>query len=181
MALEQPSPELQRRKEQLKDFKIAGPPKLKLRLVKRIQFLLLANILPIGVGAWLAWGYYNGTVQFAEFDRFGFLATIVIMVVSCGILVATTWVILPFARWLRDYPNWHFERRSQIVWAVPAALGWVAWLFAWIGTAVGGIIAVGLIIVGLLELFNITQQSQQTPPAESTTSEVIEEPKTPTE
>ena len=114
MALEQPSQELRERKEKLKDFKVAGPPKLRLRLLKRMQFLLLANILPIAVGGWLAYGYYSGTVKFAEFDRFGFLATILVLVVSCGILVAT-WVVLPIAKWLRDYPQWHYERKSRVV------------------------------------------------------------------
>jgi len=128
----------------------SGPPRLKLGLLHKLKVLLLANILPLLMGAWLVVAWYRGqiTLDTGRLGSDGALA-MVVLVLCCAMLTVSSWFVMPLARWVRDYPRWHYRHASPSVWAVPMVLGYGFWLAIWIAMALCAIIAVALMFTGL--------------------------------
>lgn len=147
------------RRERLRDFEPAGPPKLRLRLGNRLKVMLIANALPLVGALYLGWGYWRGEIGLAEgVSASRLIMSLLMLVASCVILAGTGWILMPLARWLRDYPLWHFRRKSRLLWAVPTVGGWSAYLFCVIGAIAALMAAGGGIVAGVTRLILQAQE-----------------------
>lgn len=126
-----------------------GPPPLTLGLLHKLKILALANVVPLFLAAWLGWAWYQGTITF-DIERLGSRGAValVLLVACCAALAVSSWFIMPLARWLRDYPAWHYHHRSSSLWLVPTATGYLIWLVTWLAMGVCAIICVALMITG---------------------------------
>ncbi len=98
-----------------------GPPRLNLRIKERLTFLLIANVIPLCIGAYIGVGWIQGSVQFqASQGQMALILAGIILVVLIGM---TSWLILPTARWLRHYPLWHFRHSGKFTWFIPMCFG----------------------------------------------------------
>jgi len=108
------------------------PPRLKTQFWSGIKLMLLMNILPLMGVLWLAWGWYRGRVSFARMTS-EHVVTIIAVVLFCVVIASSYWFVMPFARWLRDYPAWQMRHAGAVRWFIPAIAGFVCWLVLLIG------------------------------------------------
>jgi hypothetical protein len=76
-----------------------------------------------------------------------------VTLIGCLLIAATCWLMMPFARWLRDYPTWQCQHRSWVVWSIPAALGWLSFLAIYLLAAVTVVACLVIISYSLWDLF----------------------------
>ncbi len=133
---------------------IGHPPRLELRIVRHIKILLLLNILPLAALAWVGYAWWQKKIEFntGQFSNRNWL-TLAVILGSCVVIALAAWVILPIARWLRDYPRWHFAH-SPTTWFVPMLGGYCLW-----ATLCGlGFLAIGgagaVIVTGVYHLWS---------------------------
>lgn len=128
-----------------------GPPRLDLQLWRRARLLLLLNCIPLlgGLVALLSW--WQGRITFKPLST-GSMTTIAILIGACIVFALAVWIVLPLARWLREYPLWRFRHGSRVLWLLPTALGTAAWLVLAIAGAIASLGALALIGVGLVRL-----------------------------
>lgn len=129
-----------------------GPPRLQLHLLHHFKVMMMLNILPVIGGLYLWWNWREGRVTMRSMS--GESQSILIVVVVSGLAFAViAWFVMPIARWLRDYPTWHFRHGLAWVWLIPTCGGWAAWSIL----SLAGILAAGLALfitgVGIWNLF----------------------------
>jgi hypothetical protein len=132
-----------------------GPPPLDLEIRRRLLTLLLANALPLLAVAVVAIGVAQGKWTLKANAGRG-LVPLLMTLGACVVLVVSSWIILPLGRWLRDRPRWHFRHGSRMVWALPYAAGWCAWVAFWVagvGAALGALAMIGMCLVRLAEVW----------------------------
>ena len=127
----------------------SGPPSLQRSLMMRLRMLLLIN-LPLIIGSACAalWLYTTDGVRVSFAASDGLLRAIVILVCTIVVMVST-WLLLPLARWLRGYPAWHFRHTSRMLWALPAFGGLLLW-FVLICVCIGMLLLLGFVIAASL-------------------------------
>ena len=148
-----------------------GPPRLRLHIVKRMKMLLLLNTIPIVVGIFLIFGYYNGMVHVVGFEQGKHDLAAAVILGACLLIGVSWWVIIPVAKWLYRYPRWYFRRESKVVWFLPFITGACIYGVTWIVCFLAGVVAsVGIlssIYVGIYgvpeELSNATGVQQEAP------------------
>lgn len=127
------------------------PPSLNLHLGQKLKLLLLMNILPIIVVAWVAYGLSTGQMRLRAIPDDWLL--VVASLVALGIVAITLqWFLLPIARWCWRWPRWHVRHRGFLWW--PIALGGGAvYLAMWLLAI--AVVLLGLVIIGyqLLGIF----------------------------
>jgi hypothetical protein len=132
-----------------------SPPRLRLHLLRHLKLLLVLNILPLIGGAYLWWQWREGRVTLRKpIGEESWMALGAVLVAGAGFALAC-WLVLPFARWLRDRPTWCFTHRNPWLWAAPMAAGWIAWvvlMLAGLATAVLCLVEGGRGLWRLLEL-----------------------------
>ena len=111
-----------------------SPPVLRTGLWSGIKLLVLMNILPLFGLGWLAWGWWHGRVAFRNVTP-DHVVAIAAIVVACALVAVSAWLVMPVARWLRDYPRWHFRHVSRLRWFLPTVGGWVFWIALWLASA----------------------------------------------
>ncbi len=129
-----------------------GPPRLQLHLLHHFKVMMTLNILPLIGGLYLWWQWREGRVTMRSMS--GESQSILIVVIVSGLAFAViAWFIMPVARWLRDYPTWHFRHGPAWAWFIPTCGGWAAWIIL----SLAGILAAGLALVisavGIWNLF----------------------------
>lgn len=130
----------------------AGPPRLRFDLLGKLKLLLLANIIPIGLVGSLAWGLWSGELELRPGVPVDRVLTICgVLLIGCLTIGVSTWIVLPLAAWLRDYPAWR-ARRGSAVWLVPAAGGWLTWFLTWVLVATCATAALLVIGTGVWSL-----------------------------
>jgi hypothetical protein len=117
-----------------------GPPRLTMPLWRNLGLMLLVNIVPIVV---MIWAFAGGK------DRPGLdpkaKSVALALVGACLVVAVCAWVVLPFARWLRDYPRWCFLHRTAWLWLLPAVAGFLAWMaiaIVAVAAVLGAIVAI---------------------------------------
>ena len=135
-----PAP-VKRSAEKAEGRRAKGPPKLRFHILQRLKFLLLVNTIPIAVGIFLVIGSYNGSVHVVGLDQEKHGLAAFIILGSCIFLGLSWWVIIPCAKWLRDYPRWFFRRDSKLLWFLPYTCGSLIWGVTWILCMLSGIVA----------------------------------------
>lgn len=140
------------------------PPELNLQLGRKLGILLLANTVPIIVLIWLGYAiFFNDNVRVVADPAIWQVLLYVVM--ACVVIGTITWVVMPMARWCRDYPIWHFQRGSKLAWFVPAAAGIAIWAIAWLVCLALAVSAVLVIIHGFVQLGGAAMEAQNNPPA----------------
>lgn len=125
-----------------------GPPRLQLHIFDRLKMLLMINIIPIIVGSFLAWNYYQGKIKLRLFEEsHGFAALVVLA--SCFTVGISWWIIIPCAKWLRNYPRWYYRHQSKALWLLPYTCGSLVWCVLWVLCMLAAIIA----CVAMLAMF----------------------------
>jgi hypothetical protein len=133
------------------------PPVLTLELKRRCLTLLLANILPLIIVTVVMIGVAQGKWTLKPGASHG-LVPLLMILGSCIVLVISTWIIQPMGRWLRDRPRWHFRHGHRVVWALPYAIGWCAWMACWlagIAAAIGALAMIGMCLVRLVHVWGV--------------------------
>lgn len=126
-----------------------GPPSLQRSLLQRLRLLLLINLpLLIGSAGAALWLYRADGVQVSFAASDGLLRAIVILICTIVVMVST-WLLLPLARWLRTYPAWHFHHTSRMLWALPAFGGLLLW-FVLVCVCIGMLLLLGFVIAASL-------------------------------
>ena len=133
----------------------SGPPVLALHLVQRLGMLAVLNIIPLCGGLWLWWQFSYGHAQFRKPMGQEWLWASGIVLIACAVIAATCWLVMPVARWLRDYRSWHFTHRSALLWAVPSVLGWSCWLGLYLCAAVMVVGCLAAIAEALIALVTV--------------------------
>ena len=118
-----------------------GPPRLRLHIIKRIKLLLLINTIPIVVGIFLIFGYYNGMVHVVGFETGQHDLAAAVMLAACLLIGVSWWVIIPVAKWLYRYPRWYFKRESKALWFLPYMTGAIIYGGTWILCFLAGVVA----------------------------------------
>ena len=129
-----------------------GPPRLQLHIFERLKVLLLINIIPIFIGVILAWNYSQGKLELRLFEESHGLAAFVVLA-SCLIIGISWWVIIPCAKWLRNYPRGVYRHESKAVWVLPYVCGSVIWGLLWVLCTLAGLIACGGMIAMFYSVF----------------------------
>lgn len=130
-----------------------GPPRLDLQLWRRAKLLLLLNCLPLLGGVVVAIGWWQGRLTIRPGSSAS-LTTLGILVGACLLFALAVWVVLPLARWLREYPLWRFRNGSGLVWILPAIAGTIAWIGIGLAGTVAALAALVLIGSGLVRLLH---------------------------
>ena len=130
------------------------PPPLDLDLRRRLLTLVLANVLPMLAVAVIAIGIAQGKWTIKASAGNG-LAPLLMIFGSCVVLVASWWMVMPFGRWLRDRPRWHYHHGSHLIWAVPYAAGWCAWIVLWMSGMAAAVGALAMLGVSSVKLFQV--------------------------
>jgi hypothetical protein len=112
-----------------------GPPTLALHLWHRVGVLAALNVIPLFGSLWLWWQFSYGHAQFRKPIGQEWLWACAVVVIGCLIIAASCWLVMPVARWLRDYPSWHFRHGAWPVWLLPAAAGWLGFLVLYLVAA----------------------------------------------
>ncbi len=125
------------------------PPSLQRSLLQRLRLLLLINLPLIIISAIAGlWLYSADGVQVSFAASDGLLRAIFILICTIVVLIST-WLLLPLARWLRAYPAWHFHHTSRMLWALPAFGGLLLWLFL-VCVCIGMLLLLGFVIAASL-------------------------------
>ena len=131
---------------------VAGPPRLDLRLWRRAKMILLLNVVPMAVAGYIALGWWQGRLHFRPGAQHS-LVILGVVLGACVLFAIAVWVVLPLARWLRDYPLWHVRHGAGIRWWIPMALGTIAWVVLGVlgmASAITGLALLGTGIVRFL-------------------------------
>jgi hypothetical protein len=129
-----------------------GPPRLDLQLWRRARLLLLLNCIPLLGGLVVLLYWWQGKITFKPMSTSS-MTTVAILIGACIIFAVAVWIVLPMARWLREYPLWHFRSGSRVLWLVPVIAGTVVWLaLALVGVlaSLGALVLIGVGAVRLL-------------------------------
>ena len=129
----------------------AGPPRLDLRLWRRAKMLVLLNCLPLLVGGVIALGWWQGRLTLRAGSGQSLVA-LGAMLGACVLFAVAMWVLLPIARWLRDYPLWHVRNGSALRWFVPTVLGTLAWIGLGMAGIAAALAALALLGSGVIRL-----------------------------
>lgn len=130
---------------------------LALHLLRRLGMLAILNVIPLFGGLWLWWQFSYGHAQWRKPMGQEWLWACAIVVVACLVIASSCWLVMPVARWLRDYPSWHFKNGSALIWAVPTVVGWLSYVALYLlaaVTVVGCLVAIG---EALYHLFTVVQ------------------------
>ncbi len=129
-----------------------GPPRLRLHLGHHLKVLMMLNILPLVGGLYVWWQWRQGRVTWRAMSSES--QSTLVVVVICGVAFAViVWLVMPVARWLRDYPTWHLRRGPAWAWVIPAGGGWTAWLVLSLAGLLAAAAAVLLAGLGIWNLF----------------------------
>jgi hypothetical protein len=132
-----------------------GPPRLRLHVMHHLKVLVLLNILPLLGCGYLWWQWSQGKLSMRSMTAES--RTTLVVVLVCGVAFAViSWFVMPLARWLRDYPTWHFRRGPAWAWAIPTASGWLAWAALTMAGMLGAAAAILVAILGIWHLFHQT-------------------------
>lgn len=124
------------------------PPRLETKLWQGIKLLLLLNILPICGLAYVGLAYYQGKVALKAGVTGKQLVAIGAVVAACAVIALSSWLIMPFARWLKAYPLWHFRKQSRIAWFLPMLGGQLGYLLCWLFGVAAMLGSVFVIVTG---------------------------------
>jgi hypothetical protein len=130
-----------------------GPPALAFHLTRRLSMLAFANVIPLIGGIWLWWQFSYGDAHLRMPVGNKLLWASAVTLIGCLLIAATCWLMMPLARWLRDYPTWQCQHRSWVVWSIPAALGWLSFLAIYLLAAVTVVACLVIISYSLWDLF----------------------------
>jgi hypothetical protein len=122
----------------------AGPPRLTIPLWRNLGMMLLVNCIPIAAMVWAFVRWDGGPHLRQDLDR-RLLAVTVGSLSACAVVAVAAWLVLPIARWLRDYPKWCFLHRSAALWFLPAVGGFLLWMVL----AIAALVAVLASVVGI--------------------------------
>jgi hypothetical protein len=104
-----------------------SPPQLKTNFWRGVKTLALINILPILGLIYLGIGWYRGTIQIRSDVGSQQIVIIAFVVIACTVIALSSWLVMPTARWMRDFPAWHFRHRSRVAWFLPMIAGAISW------------------------------------------------------
>jgi hypothetical protein len=129
-----------------------SPPRLDIGLWRGLKFLLLVNIIPIIGLTWIAFAWDERGIHLRDTIDHATARTAAVIIAACGIVALSSWLVMPIARWLRDYPAWHFSNRSRILWFLPMVGGFAAWLILAAGGIAAVVFSLWVILSGFLRL-----------------------------
>ena len=113
--------------------------------------LVLLNCLPLLVGGVIALGWWQGRLTLRAGSGQSLVA-LGAMLGACVLFAVAMWVLLPIARWLRDYPLWHVRNGSALRWFVPTVLGTLAWIGLGMAGIAAALAALALLGSGVIRL-----------------------------
>ena len=131
------------------------PPRLRLHLGHHLKVLLVLNVLPLLGGIWLWWQWREGRVTLRTISEESKSTLLVVLVAGVAFAVIA-WLVMPVARWLRDYPTWHLRRGPAWAWIIPTCGGWLAWFAL---TTAGMLAAAAAILVAGLGIWHLFAQA----------------------
>lgn len=129
-----------------------GPPRLNLRLLRRLKLLLLLNtpvmaFLLIG-GTWVAVDR-QATLRV---DPHSLAVRLMIVLAGLVAVAAGAWVLVPVAAFLRDWPTWHYRHGPRPLWLLPLLGGWCAWVVLWLAGLTLALSAAAVVILSIWDL-----------------------------
>ena len=122
-------------------------PILKLRLFEKLGILVVVNIIPIVICVTLLGKWLREEIVITDVD--GLRAALILLVAS-AIYVFCSWMLMPTAKWFKEYTIWQFRHGISLVWSLPLALAYIMWIITWIFCALAGLAivaaAVGVVV-----------------------------------
>ncbi len=115
--------------------------------------LAAINIIPLLGSLWLWWQFSYGQAHFRKPMGQELLWACAVVVIGCLIIASSCWLVMPVARWLRDYPSWHVRHGAWPLWLLPAAAGWLSFLVLYLVAALTVVGSLVVIADGLWHLF----------------------------
>jgi hypothetical protein len=136
------------------DAGIGRPPALSLHLTRRLGMLAMCNVIPLigGLYVWYQVGSGHATLRTPAGHEWMWISATVL--VACLVLALTCWLVMPLARWVRDYPTWQFRHRAKLLWLVPMVGGWCGWLALYLLGAATTLACVVVVGTGLWHLYD---------------------------
>jgi hypothetical protein len=130
-------------------------PQLRFHLARHLKLLLILNILPLLTGLYLWWQYRQGRISLRKPISEESWLTLVVVVAAGAVFAATCWLVMPLARWLRDYPTWGFTHGNRLLWSLPLVGGWLTWLMLSATALIAAIACVVVAATGVMRLFEL--------------------------
>jgi hypothetical protein len=129
-----------------------SPPRLQTKFWRSLKTLALINALPIlGLG-YLAFGLWRGTLKIDPKVGNSQLIVIAFVFIACVVIALSSWLLVPTARWMRDYPAWHFRHRNRATWLLPMLAGAISWFVLMLIGISASLVSVYVIATGAWRL-----------------------------
>ena len=129
-------------------------PALKLDLLRKLGILIVVNILPLVVCL----------VVFAKWMKGEIVITNVNVVWAAAILFAASviyvlcfWMLMPTAKWFKEYAFWQYQQGTSALWFLPLVLSHILWLVTWIFCIMAGLIASTAIVSVIIYMIKAAQ------------------------
>ena len=138
--------------------KSAAPPaapQLRFHLARHLKLLLILNILPLFTGLYLWWQWKQGRIALRKPISEESWLTLVVVIAAGAVFAVTCWLVMPLARWMRDYPTWGFTHGNRLLWSVPLVGGWLTWLTLSVTALIAAIACVVVAATGVMRLFEL--------------------------
>ena len=128
------------RPEELPDLSgYERPPALQLKLLEKLGLLAVINVIPIIGSLYVFEKWWRGQITFTDTDV---LWVGLAVVVAAVVYITCFWLLMPTAKWFREYTLWHYRRKSTTVWLIPTVVAYTFWVLTWIFCIVMGVTAI---------------------------------------
>lgn len=122
-------------------------PTLKLELLQKLGILAVVNIIPIVICVILLGKWLREKIVMTDVD--GLWAALIVLAASV-IYVICFWMLMPTAKWFKEYTLWQLKHGALIAWVIPFAFAYIMWIITWIFCAFAGLsaaaAAVGVVV-----------------------------------
>ncbi len=119
------------------------PPTLKLDLIHKLSILIVVNIIPIIICLIVFVKWYRNEIVITNTNAIW--AALVVLVASI-VYVMCFWMLMPTAKWFKEYAFWQFQKGTSAIWFLPLVFAHILWLVTWIFCFIAGIAATTAII-----------------------------------
>lgn len=142
-------------KERAAELTAPAAPQLRLHLGRHLKLLLILNVLPLLTGIYLWWQWRQGHLTLRKPISEDSWWTLVVVIVAGAVFAATCWLVMPVARWMRDYPAWGFAHGNRLWWSLPLIGGWLTWLTLSMTALIAVLACVVVAATGVMRLFEL--------------------------
>ncbi len=118
-------------------------PTLKLELLQKLGILAVVNIIPIVICVILLGKWLREEIVMTDVD--GLWAALVVIAAAI-IYVFSFWMLMPTAKWFKEYTLWQLKHGALIAWAIPSVFAYIMWVITWVFCALAGLSAAAAVV-----------------------------------